>query len=240
VFRLAQFDILPALDQADPCFIEDETARFPGLHSTKVYAKTLEAAMADGMVTDQEAGEIASAQVRVANMGALQAALKVLAVHGDGVTHAAIAAATATVPSPALIDEASNAARLAACRAAFAQIPEYYVGTDKVLTIPINGTYIGMVEGRDPRNNSFLGGGSIDVPESFPSFSFMRINWQFNAQNDPRAPTPASPIGYRCMSGSPVERERGVINVSMRNEAFAQISGEASIYTQLDADNVHF
>ncbi len=240
LFRLAKFDIRPAISTSEKCFIEDETTRFPGLHSTRVADKLLAVAMADSTVSDKEAGEIASARARVGAMSALQSTLKVLSLHEDGLTNAAAAQLAADVPNPSLIDDASNADRLRKCRAIFAGHPGYYVGTDKVLTIPVNGTYLGIVEGRDPRNNSFLGGASLDVPEALPEFEFMRINWQFNDPADPRRPTPASPSGYHYMSGAPFVRTRGVINVSMRHQDFAQIAGEAAIYTNLDDDTVHF
>jgi len=240
IFQLAKFDIRPAMSTRERCFIEDETTRFPGLHSTKIADKLLEAAMADGTVTDKEAGEIASARARVGAMSALETSLKVLTYHEDGLTNAAAAALAADVPDPSQTGDAANADRLAKCQAIFAKHPGYYVGTDKVLTIPINGTYLGIVEGRDPRNNSFLGGASLDVPEALPEFNFMRINWQFNDPGDPRRPNPASPTGYHYMSGAPFVRTRGVINVSMRHQDFAAIAGDAAIYTNLDDDSVHF
>jgi hypothetical protein len=239
-FKLSEFDIRPALSTSEKCFIEDETTRFPGLHSTKVAEKLLAVAMEDGTVSDKEAGEVASARARVGAMSGLQSTLKVLAFHEKGLTNAAAAELAADVPDPSLIDDLTNTDRLAKCRAIFAGHPGYYVGTDKVLTIPVNGTYLGIVEGRDPRNNSFLGGAALDVPEALPDFQVLRINWQFNDLDDPRQPNPASATGYHYMSGTPFVRTRGVINVSMRHQDFAQIAGEAAIYTGLDDDTVHF
>ena len=239
-FKLAEFDIRPALSTHEKCFIEDETSRFPGLHSTKIADKLLAVAMADGTVSDKEAGEIASARARVGAMSALESSLKVLTLHEDGLTDAMAASLVTDVPLPGATDDTSNADRLAKCRAVFAKHAGYYVGTDKVLTIPINGTYLGIVEGRDPRNNSFLGGAALDVREALPGFDFMRINWQYNAPNDPRAASNPSAIGYHYMSGAPFVRTRGVINVTMRHQDFPEIAGDAAIYTDLDQDDVHF
>ncbi len=240
-FKVAEFDIGPAIRRGDPCFIEMEDALFPGLHSTMIVEKLKEAATADGTVTPIEAGDIAVAKIRVANMGALENALKVLSVHEPGLTARIVAEKTAAIPAPALIDDASNAQRLAACNAFFAEHPGYYVGTDKILTIPINGTYIGLVEAQDPRNNGLLGGGQIDVPASFPDFDAMRINWNFNDPDDPRrAALSPSTIGWHYMSGKAVRRVRQVINVTLVNQDFGQITGEVSVYTQLADDDVHF
>jgi len=239
-FKLAEFDIRPAILTSDKCFIEDETSRFPGLHSTRFADKLTQTAMSDGMVTEKEAGEIASARARIGAMPSLEANLKVLTRHESGLTDAALAALVADIPAPADTSDGANAERLQKCRAAFAQHPGYYVGTDKILTIPINGTYLGIVEGRDPRNNSFLGGAAIDVTEALPELDFLRVTWQFNDPGDPRQPALPSATGYFYMAGAPFQRVRGVINVSMRNPEFSPIAGEAAIYTNLDDDNVHF
>lgn len=242
-YPVAQIDILPVIRRADPCFIEMDEDRFPGLHSTKVVDKTIEDAMrGDPEVTPVEAGDIANAKVRVGNMQLLEESLKVMAVHEPGLTNQAIAALLAGVPGPDDIGDAANAQRLAACKEIFRQHPNYYVGTDKITTIPINGTYIGMVEAMDPRNGGFLGGGQISVDASFPDLDAVRVNWNFNDPNDPRrAGYPLSSIGWHYLSGRAVQRVRGVYNVSLVNQDFGRrISGEISVYTDLSRDDVNF
>lgn len=241
VFFIIDFDIRPVIDVGDPCFIEEEGSRFQGLHSTKIVQKLTEAAMADGNVSNQEAGDIAAAQIRVANMGLLQSTLKAFTAHEAGLSNAILAPDLAAVPPADAIDDATNAQRLAACKQIWSKHSGYYVGTDKVLTIPLNGTYYGLVEGTDPRNNAFLGGGSVTTKDSFPQFDAFRVNWAFNDPNDPRAANfPPSTIGYHYMAGAPIERVRGVINVTIENEDFSQIAGEVSIYTDLGEDDVQF
>jgi hypothetical protein len=242
VFKLGEFDIRPAIKRSDPCFVEEAGARFAGLHSTRVVDKLREAALADGTVSDLEAGDIALASSRVANMAALEAALKALTAHEPGLTDAMVAERLTAVPPADLIDDASNAARLAACQAIWRDHPGYYVGTDKITTIPLNGTYLGMVEGADPRNGIFVGGAAIDTDISFPGFDGMRINWSFNDPADPRrASYPPSNIGWHYMSGDTVVRVRGVYNLSLANQDFGRvISGDVSVYTELGRDDVHF
>jgi len=235
--HIADFDLRPAIDPTDPCFIEDESSRFPGLHVTQFAKKVLEAAMADGMVDDAEAGDIYSANQRVSELTPLST-LKAMTFHEPKLTETALAALRATLPTPDAIDDASNAARLAACRAAWAAHPGYYTGTDKTIAVPLNGTYYGMTESRDPRPRigTPYGGGAIDTPQSFPDFDTFRLAWNFNDANDPRA----TPTGTDYMTGAPYVRERGVINVDIVNASFPSINALISIYTNLGEDDVHF
>jgi hypothetical protein len=241
-FKIGEFDVQPVIRRDAPCFIEEEGARFAGLHSTRIVQKLREAALADGNVDEREAGDLALAASRVANMAALEAALKAITLHEPGLTNQIVTSRTRDVPPPELIDDASNAARLAACQAIWRDHPGYYVGTDKITTIPLSGVYLGMVDGMDPRNNVFVGGAAIDSDISFPGFSGLRINWNWNDANDPRrAAYPPSNVGYHYMSGDAFQRVRGVWNVSMANRDFGQqISGDAAIYTELGRDDVHF
>ena len=43
LFEVQRFEIRPVIDQASPCFIDLDDARFPGLHATRFYPKLLEA-----------------------------------------------------------------------------------------------------------------------------------------------------------------------------------------------------
>jgi hypothetical protein len=241
VFHVIDFDIRPIIDLANPCFIEGASARFPGLHSTKIVQKIVDVAMADGNVDDLEAGDIANAQSRFANMGLLASSLKVLALHEAGLTNAALDSLLATVPAADMTDDATNAQRLAVCQAIWRQHPGDYVGTDTVLSIPLNGVYYGLVEATDPRNGSFLGGGSIHSALALDAFDSFRVNWNWNDPADARAASlPPSTIGYHYMAGKPVQRERGVTNIAIVNDDFTQIAGDVSIFTNLGEDDVHF
>jgi hypothetical protein len=241
VFHVIDFDIRPVIDMANPCFIEEAGARFAGLHSTQIVAKTIDAAMADGTVDDVEAGDIANAMTRFANMGLLQASLKALTLHEAGLTNAVLDDLLQTVPPADMTDDATNAQRLAVCQAIWRKHPGDYVGTDKVLSVPLNGVYYGLVQATDPRNGSFLGGGSVDSSLALDAFDSFRVNWNWNDPADARkANYPPSTIGYHYMAGKPVQRERGVTNVSIVNDDFTQIAGDVSIFTNLGEDDVHF
>ena len=240
-FLLRSFDIKPVLLRADRCFIEEGDARFPGLHSTQIEIKVREAALADGQVTDLEAGDIALAQRRVSLQPALESQVRVVVAHDDALTAAVVGTFQATVPDPLATDDASNAQRLERCLAFFAEHPAYYVGTDKRLAIPINGIFFGVVEGRDPRNNGNLGGAAFDVDFNLEGIDALRINWQFNDPADPRIATyGASPLGYHYMAGRPTQRLREVINVPMRHNDVAQIAGEIAIFVNVGDDEVNF
>src|SRR5262249_42088286 len=133
------------------------------------------------------------------------------------------------------------ATRLSTCTSIWQAHPGYYVGTDKVLTIPLNGTYYGLVEGQDPRNGGLLGGGQISSDVSVQGLEAMRVDWNFNAGDDPRrAFYSPSNIGWHYMAGKAVERERGTYNITVVNQDFGQIRGEIAVFTDLGNDDVHF
>jgi hypothetical protein len=241
-FHIVDFEIHPVISTSDPCFIEEAGARFAGLHSTQIVKKLVAVATDGGRTpTPQDAADIELAKIRVGYQPQLEATLKVFTLHEPGLTQATITQLTADVPPANQIDDASNADRLAKCQAVWRQHPGYYVATDKVLTLPLNGTYYGIVQGMDPRNQALLGGGSIDVDASFPEFDALRISWDWNDPNDTRKGNyPPTNTGHYYMAGPPVMIVRGVINVSLVNEEFSRIGGEASIFTDLGRDDVHF
>jgi hypothetical protein len=245
-FKMIDFDIKRVIDRADPCFIEDDESRFPGLHTTMWGLKTIEAAQdasSEGgePVTDQEAGDIAVAEIRVANLPRLEDAVRAVVKHQDGLVEATLEARHAAIVAAAPIDDMSasaNATRREMCRALYAEFPAYYVGSDKVFTLPINGVLYGMVDGSDPRNAAFLGGSSFNVNATFPAFDSLVVNWDYN---DPAlAGADDTDVGYHYMAGRPEYRTRGVVNVPLQNNDYGPIQGEAAIFTDLDGDDVQF
>ncbi len=251
-FKLIDFEVVPVIDQADPCFIEaDEQAKFPGLHSTMIAAKTTEKFTAGGHTpTADEAGQIADAEARLANQSALQSQLKTVVSHQvtfklpDGTMSTRKDLRTklaALVPDPSMIDDTSNKTRLSVCRKFWAANPDFYTGSDKVYSLPLNGVYYGMVEGINPINSAPLGGADFEVPDTFKDFDSLAINWQFNDPTDPRAADHGnSPTGYHYMAGKPQDRNRRVINVPLQNVDNPAIAGNAAIIPAIDEDQVHF
>lgn len=259
VFHAINFEIRPIVEQEQICFIEDENAVVPytdqhvhGLHATKWYDKLFEVYNADGTISDDEAGALVDARTRMTNLSLLEGTIKAIVATHFGPELPGIPPASPqeiedalaeieTQAPPDLIDEASNKRRAELCREFFARFPYYYVGADRLITLPLNGRFYGVVDGMDPRNGGFIGGVSLSVDLNLENITALRINWQFDDENDPRKASYApSEIGYHYMAGTPISRTRGVINVPLQNEVHVQISGEAAIFPALHRDEVHF
>lgn len=245
-FYLKSYRVVPVIDRAEPCFIDDDEATFPGLHSTMIFEKTMERYPP---VDGQPVTHLADAERREANQALIETRLKAIVSHDEGVLEAEKLALEAELAAAGIevtdIDDASNAARAEICKRFFAAHPTYYVGNDRVFALPISGLFYGMVDGSDPRNSAFVGGAGFDVEPTFPEFDALWVTWQFDDPADPRIGVAAgqyqpSETGYHYMSGTPVERVRGVINVPLVNAYFGQINGEAAIYAGVDEDIVNF
>jgi hypothetical protein len=245
-FKVREFQVVRQIDRSFPCFIEEDEARYPGLHSTQVAVKTREDVLADGDPADGslEVGLIADAEKRVAQQEALENDLKAVVEYDPTVTPEIVAALAADVPAIGLIDDASNATRRQKCKAFFAAHPNYYVGNDEVFALPFNGIHYGMVDGVDPRNAAFLGGAGFAIPATFKDFDQFWINWQFNDTNPATNPRidafGPSATGYHYLRGEPQHRNRRVINIPMTNDLFGTITAEVAIYPGIDEDSTHF
>jgi hypothetical protein len=245
-FKVGQFQVVTQIQRDFPCFIEDDEARYPGLHSSQIAAKTRDDLLAAGDPASGSltVGLIADAEQRVLNQAKLESMLKAVVEYDPSVTPADIVALAADVPAIGLIDDASNATRAQKCKAFFAAHPRFYVGNDRVFSLPHNGQFYGMVDGVDPRNNAFVGGAGLALPATFKEFDELWINWQFNDTNpatNPRVDTfGPSATGYHYLRGQPQNRTRRVINVPMSNDLFGSINAEVAIYPGIDEDSTHF
>lgn len=258
LFKLTEFEIRPAIDRSSPCLIELEDTQFPGLHVTQIRAKVEEFTgvsdpFAPGVPADK-ATDVLNARRRVDNLEKFETILKTVTSH-EAFRYPATApagqcppAAADALPDPACIDGASNAQRLRGCRALWADHPDFYEGSDKVFTLPLNGSYFGMVEGMNPINQGFVGGSSMFVDENLVGHDAYILNWQyddFNGDGTPDFPAsvPAaerSTTGYLYMSGLPVEIARGVITVPLRHPTNSAINADLAILPGLGHDDVHF
>lgn len=153
------------------------------------------------------------------------------------------------IPDPGCIDDVSNAQRLAVCKSYWDRFPNAWEGNDRIYTLPLNGVWRGSVKGINPKNGGFVGGSNFFVDLSLESFDALVINWQYEDRNGDGEPDyPAgttdeqkSNIGFHYMAGTPkTGSTRGTINVRMVNRTFNLISADATIFPNLDNDNVNF
>ncbi len=252
-FHLSSFEFVPVVDSSHPCFIETggeipfSHVSAAGLHVSQWLAKSREVYLEDGVVDDDEAGAIADAEAREVGIGQLEDDVKALvstpygALSDDDLTHADVDALFAELPPNDAMDDASNQQRLELCQEFFSLHPDYYVGSDRLMTRPLNGVFYGVADGSDPRTGGFIGGATLIVDANIRDFDAMRVNWQFNDPNDSRAEAlGSSPVGYHFMAGVPETRTRGVVNVSLANSAFSMISAEVAYFSNLDEGSSWF
>ena len=259
LFEVETFEIHKIVDLASPCFIDvGEHVPFPGLHVTH-YADQVMAAngftdvtMPPAGATEEQKIDVATAIQRQRNVDALasDAGLKVVSSASGG-GYPAVAADcndTTKIPPPVCVDAASNARRLAMCQDAWSHDANYFEGTDRVLTVPLNGTTHGMVDGMNPVNLAPVGGAQFFVDESLDNFEGYAIYWQYDDANHDGMPdyppgTPADQmreLGTQLLFGKPTAPTRGVIHVHMTNLVNPLITAELAIFANLGEDDTHF
>jgi hypothetical protein len=274
-FKVAEFLVVKQFDSSFPCFIETGRTDYPGLHSTQYYNKLLEEALKTGDPTtpDQdEVNRLADADKRMRNMALVEAGLKAVVGYDPKVTPEVLDALKSDVSMHAPITDTSpeaNANRLKICNAFFAAHPDYYVGGDKVFSLPLAGHWYGMVESTDPRSNAPVGGSGFTVPFTFKKFDYFWMTWQFNqvtykpngeldesqpfdpliktsipvpgdTMNRKLGPFGPSATGYHYMSGAPREATRRTINVDLQNQQFRGINGKMAIFPAINEDDAIF
>jgi hypothetical protein len=275
LFEAHRFEIRPVIDTGSPCFIEIEGAAFPGLHIT-MYGDEVREDICDRLGHDRNCFEdpldppegasegdvtdVLAADIRLDNLGDLQSQVKAVTSFSDFAYPAAEPDCNATgtqIPAPSCTDDASNAQRLAACKALWATgddldgdgNSDIYEGSDKVFTLPNSGKLYGMVEGPNPINSGFVGGATIFVDEVLDGFDAYTIHWQFkdnDGDGEPDYPAgfldthDASPTGYPFLTGEPENRVRGVINARLTTPFSTSAFAEIAIFADLDDDDVHF
>ena len=261
LFKVTEFEIRPAIDTSSPCLIELGDTQYPGLHVTQIASKVEEILepfgtddpFAPGLPADVVT-DVLNARRRFGNLEKIETILKAVTSH-EAFRYPATAPAGQCPPSSpdalpdrACKDDASNAQRLRVCQALWAAHPEFYEGSDKVFTLPLNGRYLGMVEGMNPINMGFVGGSSMFVDENLIDHEAYILNWQyddFDGDGTPDFP-PALPaaerldLGYLYMSGAPVDVSRGVTTVPLRHPTNANINADLAILPNLGHDDVHF
>jgi hypothetical protein len=259
LFEIQQFEIHHAVDLASPCYIDvGEHVPFPGIHVSQ-YVERVK--MANGIddianppasATEQQKIEVATAIQRGQNIDKLAAAdgPKALTSVSDVVYPPVAASCTDPdgIPPPMCSDDDSNARRLAACQGIWSGDRNLYEGTDRVLTLPLNGAVAGFVSGLNPINLGAIGGAQFFVDEALDDFDGYAIYWQYDDANHDGMPDyPASipmsdrnVIGKQFLFGRPEAPTRGVIHVRMTNLTNPLITADLAVFADLDTDDVHF
>lgn len=283
LFEVDRFDIRPVIDVSSPCFIELEDAAYPGLHVTQ-YAEEVREDICDRLglprtcfpdpldppvgASEGDVTDVLGADIRMDNLGDLQSQVKAVTSFSNFRYPDPEPGCDATgdqIPAITCTDDASNAQRLAACKALWATGPDadgdgvidIYEGSDKVMTLPLSGKLYGMVEGPNPINSGFVGGATIYVDEVLEDFDAYTVHWQFKDYDEDGEPDypddffddddgdgepdhVESPTGYPFMTGPPEARVRGVINARLTSPFSTAAFAEVAIFPDLSDDDVHF
>ncbi len=259
LFELQRFEIHRAVELSSPCYIDvGEHVPFPGLHVSQFYDVMKmkngidDIANPPASATERQKTEVATALQRSRNVDKLAAdgGPKAVTSVSDGAYPPVAASCTDTngIPPPMCTDDASNARRLAACQAAWSSDKNYYEGTDRILTLPLNGTVAGFVTGINPVNLGDIGGAQFFVDEALDDFDGYAIYWQYDDANhdgmpDYPASVPAADrndLGVPFLYGKPDKVTRGVIQAHMTNQTNPSLTAELAIFAGLDDDDVHF
>jgi hypothetical protein len=269
--ELQRFEIHRIIELASPCYIDPEGTRFPGVHVTQFAAKMSEATGITDITApppgtaEEDIIDQSTALQRMRNIARLGSEVVPPADPGGlkAVTSASVVAYPAVgtqcvrnnpgvdmslIPPSTCADDESNALRLQLCKKFWADNPDYYEGTDRVLTEPLAGNYYGIVLGRNPVNDAVLGGVQFFVENPVIHFDFYEVRFQFDDINGdgtpdtpPTMPLPAQ--GAPFLRGAPNSQTRGVIRatlLSLSMPTTTNLAAQISIFSQLDKDDVHF
>lgn len=267
-FEITRLDIHPLIDQASPCFIELEDTEFPGLHVTQ-FGDALAKSICDRLgeaadcfddpfdppsgATENDITDVLDAQARMSHLNSYQNMVKVVSSFSDFTYPAQAADCSASgsqIPPPDCTDASSNEQRLRVCREFWADNPDFYEGSDKVFSLPLNGQYRGLVDGSNPVNGAPLGGATMFVDDAVRGFDSYSFNYQFHDFDGDGAPDyppnfldthDESDIGYVWLDGRPeTEAPRGVVKVHLFTPINPDIFANLAIFANLGEDDVTF
>jgi hypothetical protein len=267
-FEITRLDIHPLIDLASPCFIELEDTQFPGLHVTQ-FGAAFKKSICDRLseaadcfddpfdppsgATENDITDVLGANARMNHLASYQSGLKVVSTFSDFVYPAQAADCSASgsqIPPPDCVDDASNEQRLRVCREFWADNPDFYEGSDKVFSLPLNGTYLGLVDGSNPVNGAPIGGATVFVDSAVRGFDSYSFNYQFHDFDGDGSPDyPAtfldtheeSNIGYVWLQGRPDNADaRGVIKLFLFTPFDPDVFAQVAIFANLGEDDVTF
>jgi hypothetical protein len=273
LFEVQRFEIRKLIDTDSPCFIDlpggagiEGRTSFPGIHVTQHARRTRDVLgltltddpLDENLVTYDEAVIVLTADRRVDLLDRLENELKAVtssdatveAGRGDfrypGTSAAGVCGGNLTeIPHPECMDDESNALRLRMCQDLWTQAgPDFYEGSDKVFTLPLNGKFFGLVEGMNPINAGFVGGAGFYVDENLVGFDGWLLNYQwkdYGGDGVPDAPSGMeSVIGQPYMFGRSETHARGVISATFRHATEGTVRGELAVFPELGDDSVQF
>lgn len=243
LFEIDRFEVHPIVDLASPCFIDvGAHVRFPGLHVSQF---ALQVAVETGIpdyknpppeATEQQKIDAATAAQRMTNIAALSGASGIKVVTSASTSEYPMLADFcdgAGIPATSCVDETSNRRRLEKCQAAWDADPALWEGTDRILTAPLAGTTLGLVDGLNPINLAPVGGAQLFVDEDLTSMDAFAIYWQLDDTEGP---------GTLVVYGTPTvpSPTRGVIHVSLHSPSDPALSADLAIFADLGQDDVSF
>lgn len=239
--EVTRFEIHKVVDLSSPCFIDIGNVPFPGVHISQfgaaMAAKTgiVDLANPPATATEQDKIDAATAVQRMSAVTLLSGSngLKAL-VSASPTTYPAPDAdcGGAGLPPPTCIDEASNARRLSICQQIWADDPELYEGTDRVLTGPIAGRFFGMVTGVSPVTPAAVGGSAFFVEQALTAVDDYSISFH----TDDGTSTSLLFAGTAAPSAA-----RGILHVHMESPARPGLmTADMAVYTDLSQDTVEF
>lgn len=248
LYAVQTFEIHPIVDLGSPCFIDvPPHVPFPGVHVSQyaalVAAQTgytysaaggIDLANPPAGATMAQMVEAATAQQRMDNIAALGGGMGLEVISSASTaTYPAVAADCTSdgIPPPSCTDDTSNQKRLQLCQKFWHDNPNYFEGTDRVLTSPLSGVTHGMVDGMNPVNQAPVGGAQFFVPDHLDSFTGYALY-----TNADGAPEPGTLLEF----GTTTMATRGVIHVHMTNATNAAIQANVAIFPDLDEDNSSF
>lgn len=265
--ELQRFEIHRIVEADSPCFMEPEAARYPGLHASKYEERIKEdTGITDitappAAATEEQLIDVATAIQRSENINELTVNPAVhppsegLKFFGGlkAVTSASPAQYPAMgttcadanpsidrslVPPPTCTDDESNKIRLEVCNKFWAQNPDFYEGTDRVLTEPLGGTYFGIVTGQSPINDAILGGTQFFVEDPVIDYDAFAVHIVPDGTPD------GEMAGTMLVQGRPSSSTRGVIRGQLLpaalNDSTMFLVTPFAIFSDLGGDDVHF
>jgi hypothetical protein len=241
LFEVQRFEVHRIVDLSSPCFIDvGPHVPFPGLHVSQ-YAMMIQQqtgitdlANPPATATQDQKIQAATAVQRETDVQLLASDMGINVVSSASdysYPPVAIDCISPGIPPAMCTDTASNERRLEQCQAFWKSDPNYFEGTDRILTAPLDGTTHGMVDGENPINMAPVGGAQFYVDTDLGGIDQFAIYWQVDGMPGP---------GTLLVYGAPTMATRGVMHVHMTNALAPTLTADVAIFANLDQDNTSF